>query len=307
MKISILFVISIIFKIFVISCSFPISCKFLKTTHNAIGSVYRCDTTNILETLTTSVTSIIGTHLIDKNNNDVTAIKINGIRTLSFIPQNFSSFFPNIKSITFYNSAIKGLFGDEFDEFPKLEYIDFQANTNLTTISSRLFEKTPNMIHIWFYNNRIEKVGRDLFAWIDVSKLKYLGFTNSKCISQELNNASQSAIISLINEIRLKCPYDDEELLITTTTSLATTTVEENLTCSDEKIKDLVCDLKDEVGEIQENLLTKDQRIDNFQDELIKIREEMQAKDDKIQSFESRMKWLEEEVLRMTTNPCACK
>ncbi|KAG5669498.1 hypothetical protein PVAND_017385 [Polypedilum vanderplanki] len=220
MKFKILFAIFIIFKFVVISNSITINCEFSTIILHAVGYVYRCYTTNIFASLTTSVTSITGEHLDGNKNKDVTALRIDGNFILPFFPRNFSNFFPNMKSITIYSSAIEELFGDEFDEFLQLAYIDISYNRNLHTISSRLFEKTSNMIYIWFNSNQIEKVGRDLFAPIDVSKLQFLGFSDNQCIDrQEVNNGNTTAIISLINELTQKCPYNNEPSKTTTLTS----------------------------------------------------------------------------------------
>ncbi|KAG5669546.1 hypothetical protein PVAND_017433 [Polypedilum vanderplanki] len=209
MKFSTLLAISIVFTIFVTTNSLQIHCIFSETFLNAVGNGYECHTTNILATQTTSVTSITGTHIVGKNHNDVTVIYTEGNYSLPFFPRNFSHFFPNIKAISVHFSTIETLYGDELDEFPQLEHISFWGNYYLKAISSQLFEKTPNMIHIWMNNNAIEKVGRDLFTPVDVSRLRFLGFSFNPCISRDISGDNRTAMISLINEIRDKCPYDE--------------------------------------------------------------------------------------------------
>ncbi|KAG5679129.1 hypothetical protein PVAND_008721 [Polypedilum vanderplanki] len=309
MKFTILFAIFLIFQGNKISNSFTINCDYRTRSLLVIGSVYSCDTTNIPSSSGITVTNVNGTHLSGKNNNDVTCVYINGKRTLLFVPRNFSNFFPNIKAILIWNTTIETLFGDEFDEFPKLEYFDFYYS-NLTTISSKLFEKTPKMVCVWFGSNMIERVGHDLFTPLNVTQLKIVSFHNNRCINRYVNNGNTTAIISLINELREKCPFDDEFPSTTTTTSLTTTTIK-NLFCTNQSIEDLVCDLKDSMIEVQENLMTKDEKIDEIREDMNqsnKIIEEIQSESrEKIENIESRMQWLEEELLRLTTHPCACK
>ncbi|KAG5670209.1 hypothetical protein PVAND_000487 [Polypedilum vanderplanki] len=225
-----------------------------------------------------------------------------------------SNFFINIKAITIFDSTFKEFNGDELDEFPQLKFLSI-VNSKLTTIPSSLFKNTPNIILVDFYNALIEQVGFYLFSSIDIAQLKWFVFLKNPCIDRGVTNSNQTEIISIIKELQENCPLIGEEI--------TTTTEKENLlTCSDKNIEELVCDLKDDIEEIFENLSTKDKRIEkvesNFNErneilekELIKIREEMQAKDKEIQEmrleFQSRISWLEEEILKMTTNPCACK
>ncbi|KAG5668291.1 hypothetical protein PVAND_016238 [Polypedilum vanderplanki] len=260
MKFSILLRIFIVFKILVISNSFISDCIFQTGNSKPLGTVYQCFTTNILASSSIYVTSITGKHLDQKNNSDVASLSIEGNWSLPFFPRNYSNFFPNIKSIRIYHSAIETLYGDELNEFPQLVHLDIKYSY-LKTISSRLFEKTPNMVDIWFGNSIIEKVGHDLFTPLDVTQLKALGFEEHQCINQGITNGSTIAIISLINELKEKCPYDDEFPSTTTTTFLTTTTTVKNLFCTNENIEDFICDLKNSMTEVQEHLIIKDEEI----------------------------------------------
>ncbi|KAG5679141.1 hypothetical protein PVAND_008733 [Polypedilum vanderplanki] len=316
MKFPILFAIFLIFQGIEISNSFTINCDYWIYSLPIIGSVYECYTTNIPTSSGITVTNVTGTHLDGKNNNDVTSVQINGNWILSFVPRNFSNFFPNIKAILIYYTTIETLFGDEFDEFPQLEFLAFYY-FNLTTISSKLFEKTPKMVYVDFGYNMIERVGHDLFTPLNVTQLQSVYFHNNRCINRYVQNGNTTAIISLINELREKCPFNDEFPSTTTTTSLTTTTIK-NLFCTNESIEDFVCDLKDSMIEVQQNLVTKDEKIEGLENKLLELQAQIQIKDQKIEEIqsesrekfenvESRMQWLEEELLRLTTHPCACK
>ncbi|KAG5668290.1 hypothetical protein PVAND_016237 [Polypedilum vanderplanki] len=262
MKFSILFEIFIVTQIFVTSNSFPINCNFTTVKFNQLGTVYECSTTNILASSSIYVTSITGTHLNKKNNNDVASIRIQGNDTLPFVPRNFSYFFPNVKTMTIYNTQIETLYGDELDEFPQLIHLDFQYSI-LKTISSRLFEKTPYMVDIWLPNNKIAKVGYDLFTPLNMTILKWISFRNNVCTSSQVSNGAQEDVLSLIDAIRQQCPYDDE-FVTTTTTFLTTSTITQNLYCADENLEDFVCDLKNSLTEVQGNLSTKNEIIDSI-------------------------------------------
>ncbi|KAG5668374.1 hypothetical protein PVAND_016315 [Polypedilum vanderplanki] len=164
-----------------------------------------------------TVTEVTGRHQSSNTNDDVKTIKIETTRTFSFFPQGLGNFFPNVIAINIRNTNIEILTGEELDEFPQLRSFVF-VGSNLTTISSKLFEKTPNIEFISFSGNKLEKIGRDLFKPINVTQLKELYFNNNFCINRHEN--VEIFIKELINELKEKCPFDDEF----TTTTLATTT-----------------------------------------------------------------------------------
>ncbi|KAG5681146.1 hypothetical protein PVAND_010606 [Polypedilum vanderplanki] len=209
MKLLILFLIFLISQTFEITNSLTINCFYGTKTIKVLGSVYSCHTSKISTSSGIEVTNVIGTHLSGKNNNDVTAVFIESNYTLPFVPRNFSKFFPNIKAFSINYAAIETLFGDEINEFSQLEYIDFWQ-IKLKTISSKLFEKTPKIIFVYFGGSLIERVGYDLFTPLNVTQLQYVSFDHNRCINRWIDDGNTTAIISLINELREKCPFDDE-------------------------------------------------------------------------------------------------
>ncbi|KAG5677794.1 hypothetical protein PVAND_007524 [Polypedilum vanderplanki] len=275
-----------IFEIFKVTKSFEIDCTYGMSIRQSLNSVYACTATNFPTTSDIAVTSVIGIHLDGESNNDVAMLKIQGNHILSFIPRNFSNFFSNIKSIGIYNTAITILFGDEFEEFPKLEWLAFYEN-NLTIISSEFFEKTPKVAYIWFTENMIEKVGYDLFTPLNVTQLQHVNFRGNRCIDQGITNGNQASIISLINEILQKCSFDHEISSLMSTTSLAPemtssstistnpTATNENSFCTYEKIEDFVCALKDSLSKVQENLATEIERVEKIEKTLNATKEEL--------------------------------
>ncbi|KAG5669495.1 hypothetical protein PVAND_017382 [Polypedilum vanderplanki] len=329
MKNSIIFAIFIVLISFADVKSFEINCDF-QTWGMDIGFVYACETTSIPISSDQTVTNITGIHQNGKTDGDVDAFFIFGNWTLNFVPKGVRNFFPNIKALSIWYSNFDTLHGEEFYEFYKLEYFQIYAS-NLTTISSTLFLMMPNLQVINFGFTSLERVGHSLFASVDISQLQWVGFLGNKCINEVEQNGNQNSIKEIINKLRVQCPYDDE---YPTTTSLTTTTTEEvNLTCSDKKIEDLICDLKNEVEEIQQKLISKDERINkieteltetqedtkikyeeieaNFQNELTKMREETQKMMLELKNaneiFQSRILWLEDELSKISTNPCQCK
>jgi hypothetical protein len=110
----------------------------------------------------------------------------------------------------------------------------------LTTISSQLFDFTPNIAYVFFSWNKLESVGRDLFTAVNVTQLGNLHFYDSRCIDRIANN--QTDIVALISELQVSCPYNDEVLRTTTTTTPSIPT------CFDGKIEDFVCEINENIG-----------------------------------------------------------
>ncbi|KAG5668217.1 hypothetical protein PVAND_016165 [Polypedilum vanderplanki] len=350
MKFSILLTIFLVSQVYEISNSIKINCDFHTGRLPVTGIIYECQAVNIPTSSGMAVTNIAGTHESEKNNNDVTSVYISGNKILPFIPRYFSNFFPSVKAILIYNTAIEALFGDEFDEFPQLEYLEFWSS-NLKSISSKLFKKKQKMVYIGFNFNMIEKVGYDLFTPLNVTHLQYLYLQNNFCINKSVTDKNTTSIISLINEIREKCPFDDE---------FPTTTTNKNFFCTDESIEELVCNLKSSMIKVQENLTTQKEEVNEilkksnitneiliqtirnlnnahgkietvendliqnreiFKNKLNKIQTQIQIKNQKIEEIQSeldaskkelddiksKMQWMEEELLRITTQPCVCK
>ncbi|KAG5668288.1 hypothetical protein PVAND_016235 [Polypedilum vanderplanki] len=292
MKFSSLFAIFIVSNNFVILKSFTINCVFKSTSLNIVGNVYQCQTTNI-PTSCIFVTKITGAHQDGKNNIDVESLWIQGNYTLSFVPRNFSFFFPFLRAISIWYSSIEILYGDEFDEFDYFDYISIQ-HSYLKTISSRLFESSPQMVHVYFGNNMVERVGNDLFTPLDITQLQVLGFTNNPCIKRASVN-SQADIISYIDELREKCPFVDEFVITSTI---------ENLHCLDENIQNLVCNLKDSMSEIQEDIAyTKNQKIVKIESELIQTKENftkfMEESKDKLNKSDKKVSELEKQISKL--------
>jgi hypothetical protein len=182
---------------------FTVNCLFGTESFTSIGSVYRCWVPNIAESTSHTVTNVTGTHSAGKTNEDVKAVYIIG-NGLSFVPRGLTSFFPNLIGYYMHYTTFDALNGDELDQFgEKLVWFGVQ-NSNLTTISSRLFDSTPNIAHVFFGSNKIQRVGRDLFTAVNVAQLGYIYFYDNPCISKYANN--QTDIVALINELQVSCP-----------------------------------------------------------------------------------------------------
>jgi hypothetical protein len=299
---------------------FTVDCDFKMGVYAGIGDIYRCWTTNITESSNHTVTNVTGTHATGKTNEDVQMVSIDGNNQLSFVPRGFTNFFPNLNGIYLRYTTFDTLNGDELDEFgEKLTWFALEGS-NLTTISSELFDFTPNIAHMFFYGNKLESVGRDLFTAVNVAQLQILHFTSNPCINRNAYN--QTDIVALISELQVSCPYDDEVLRTTTRTTAIPT-------CFDGKIEDFVCEINENIGVVQSDLTSTrddlqgqlDDTNEKLEDEQVFVRDQLATKDqmivelktnfdamkDVLQWMKDELQWLRGELLRLTTNPCACK
>jgi hypothetical protein len=191
--------------------AFTIDCNF-RTNNNfyaVVTEAYECLTIITENSSDHTITGINGTHITGMSHNDVTAISIRGQWLLSFIPFGASQFFPNLKVLYITYIDIDTLHGHELDEFTELVNVWIDSS-NLTTISSRLFERTRNVVVVDFRQTLLERVGRHLFAPFDVNQLQYMWFNNNRCINREASDLT--GIVALIDALHVLCPFDDEPL-----------------------------------------------------------------------------------------------
>jgi hypothetical protein len=312
MRVAAAIIIAVIAGFSTVVTGFTVDCDFGMVSYTGIGNVYRCLTRNITESSSHTVTNVIGTHATGMTNEDVQMVYIHGNYRLSFVPRGFSNFFPNLIGIYLRYTTFDTLNGDELDEFgEKLTWFGLEGS-NLTTISSQLFDSTPNIAHVFFSFNKLESVGRDLFTAVNVTQLENIYFDNNPCISRSAN--SQANIVALISELQVSCPYNDE-VLRTTTTAIPT--------CFDgKKIEDFVCEINENIGVVQSDLTSTrddlqgqlDDTNEKLEDEQVFVREQLATKDQMIvelktdfDAMKDELQWLRDELLRLTTNPCACK
>ncbi|KAG5679956.1 hypothetical protein PVAND_009491 [Polypedilum vanderplanki] len=230
---------------------FALDCDFFETWFDT-NLIYGCWSTILRTPSTNTVTSITGVHVIGKSNCDVTYLDIRGNFELPFFPKGIASFFPNVVHLLIGESMIPALYGDELNNFPHLERFLFAANRPLTTIPSRLFEKTPKVTSITIYFTNLQRVGHNLFKPLNISQLQYLILDDNLCVNRRAS--TQTEIRQLIGDLQELCPYPDENLQLQITS--------DSIVCRDEKII---------IDGLQEELLDKNVRIGFLENELQKM------------------------------------
>ncbi|KAG5668979.1 hypothetical protein PVAND_016882 [Polypedilum vanderplanki] len=217
------FLLFLVLNLFNLIENFTINCEFATVQiYISDSDVYNCNSINIPNYSGDTITEVTGTHQNNKTNYDVESIWFYGNSTLDFFPRGITKFFPNIKAVWIEDTQILELNGDELDEFgDKLVYF-FYRYSNLTTISSSLLKKTPNVVYFLVAYTKLQHVGFDLFTSHDITKLQWLSFAYNSCI--HMWDDSQNGIQNIMDKLKIQCPYDDENLPKISTEMLSTST-----------------------------------------------------------------------------------
>jgi hypothetical protein len=288
---SLLIVILVAFQAIDEGGSFVINCTFRINSFSVVGSVYECYTHSLPPTSANhTITRVAGQHIDWKVNADVKSVYFYGNRTLSFVPRGIINFFPNIIVHMVEYAGPVTLRGDEYNDMPRLEFLAIWY-TNLTTIPSNLLEAQTNLKVISFHANKLERVGHDLFTPLNITILQQVWFTGNPCINIYASNKTQ--IMALVEYLHMLCPYDEEALSTTTLTTEVTTTssgitTTEADTCIEGSVDEMVCRIDEEVSEISQKLQAANERVTELETAM--------------EDAEARLKWLEYQVLRLTTN-----
>jgi hypothetical protein len=284
--------------------SLTIDCVYDEAHWPVLGEAYQCRVWSLQNEADHTVTNVTGSHLPGRSNDDVGLITIYGRWTVDFIPRGLTSFFPNLRGFRSQETAIETLNGDEFDEFGEnFVYLTMQLS-NLTTISSRLFDHTPNIELVDFWGSTIQRVGHDLFT--PVKGLQYIDFRVASCINEFAYDLDGAQVV--ISNLRVLCPYDDEEVMTTTeatiNTTIETTTAEYETTtttgghsCDVGNINEFVCELNKNLSGVQSDL-------NDSKDEL---QLELNDSNRRIKALEVEIEWMREELLRLMESLSASK
>lgn len=161
---------------------------------------YTCWATVVPTAYGNVVDSVSINHLRGKNDSDVQGLLIQ-YQKVEFFPGNIESFFPNLITLSLYQSKLKKITGNDLMPFPKLLRINFYGNL-IEELPSNLFQNNPNIQDIIFGHNSIRHIGPNVFSPLD--NLMYAEFYENPCIDMEANN--KEAIVELLYKISVYCP-----------------------------------------------------------------------------------------------------
>lgn len=249
-------------------CTFEISEHYI-----GVGPLYRCraEISGIFDSR--NLTDVSGDHLVGKNNTDVGEIFITGYTDLDFVPQGMIKFFPNLVAIGLIYSGIRKLNGDELHEYPRLKMTTL-SHGQLERISGNLFQKTPEMVIIVFFNNSIIHVGDNLLN--NLENLDFVNFLFNACIDMQSINPFDR----LIENLRTFCR--DVE---TTTQTPEITSSTQLPGCRVGYINKRICILEEDNERLwQENV--------EIRNELVSIKEEKEEMRQRLNEIEDMLREL---------------
>ncbi|KAL7015699.1 hypothetical protein ACKWTF_016609 [Chironomus riparius] len=207
MKIHILLIV-ILLTNFNDATSIDIQCNFTKIDFDRILDQYTCSVHSSLKITArnTEIHSVEGTHLLEKNENDVSGLSIRD-KVMKYIPANLSEKFKNLVAIRIRNVKLKEVTQKDFISFHELRFLNLDAN-DLEVLDDNLFEFNPLLEVIWFEGNNIKVVGQSIFE--NMKNLRDIDLSRIVCISMRVKNQSEMA--TFVDQINLLC-YDSATIL----------------------------------------------------------------------------------------------
>lgn len=156
-----------------------IECDFYLYNWVVVGYGYSCSAfITFGDNGLNSVEGVIGNHLEDFTNEDVTAILFDN-QNIGQMPTNIEEFFPNIRLIRVNNANLLNISSSDLSPFPELQ-VFISNDNNLTVLEADLFSGVRNISWIEFYRNQITEVGEGLLNGL---VLEFANFINNVCIN----------------------------------------------------------------------------------------------------------------------------
>jgi hypothetical protein len=238
------FVAGIILVVFVsFGRSVILSCKYGMRDWDLVGNVYECMSQAQNTENSTIIEEVRGEHLSGKANEDV-ELYWEQSKTMTSIPTNLASFFPNLKAILLY-SPILQLSSSDLKSFPNLLRFEFWGG-KFANLDGDLFQYTRKLKVINFHIPGLKNVGENLLTGLNLIRVT---FFESGCIGTW---TTLQSIQELNQKLLMNCP-PLEPLTSPMTTSQKTTT----LSTSTSTQCTVRCSLDSEVDEMNAKFVTQ--------------------------------------------------
>lgn len=118
---------------------------------------------------------------------------------VQYLPKNIGKFFPQLRGLTVWSTGLKAIQAADLENLSHLESVYINQN-EIEELNSDLFKFTPKINDVYFGNNQISHVGKDLLT--KINSFKRINFMSNKCI----DSAATSDFESFKTELRTKCP-----------------------------------------------------------------------------------------------------
>jgi hypothetical protein len=175
-----------------------------------------------------------------KNDSSVEMVYITNNTDLDYIPS-FGSKFRNLTGLGITLCNLKNLYEHDLISYPNLRWISLRGN-KIENIPGNFFTYTPSMETIFFYDNKIKSVGRNLLS--SLNNLTYASFMDNVCTSRVASTPND--LQWLIFYLSVDCPEEETQTSPTetpTTESPVNSTTSNPPTCKG-SISERICNLE---------------------------------------------------------------
>ena len=157
-----------------------LKCQFKENVFYLVGNVYFCYVKSLDNSFNNmTIDGYTGTHLANKNDNDVKGIYIQNTNT-NYLPSNLGFLF-NLTTFIVYNSNLIEIKAENFLGMKNLEYLNLDGN-KFKSVPSDTFSTQTKLEYLSLRNNQIEVIPSNLFSNnlnlkfidLDYNKIKYI-------------------------------------------------------------------------------------------------------------------------------------
>jgi len=160
--------------------------------------VYYCQGSLVSGESIDNVTTVSGSHQIDKSNLDVLGLSMPS-QNVQYFPRNIAEFFPNIIAFYFNDNNISSISHNHLSPFLNLEYVDIQSNS-LTSLDGNLFAGLNSLKLIRLQYNNIINIGHDFI----LPNTGEVNFYSNTCVSQVARTVDQMDALRF--HMMVSCP-----------------------------------------------------------------------------------------------------
>lgn len=178
------------------------NCKFTNHRWHTVGMRYTCWVKNIviLSEQNRIITGTSGIHIAANTDYDVKGVVVENSIVQHF-PSNIMSFFPNVNSIYFHGSKMKGIHQNDLRPFGYKLMLLHITESEIDVLEKNLFEFNPNLKFLAF-SNQIKYVDANIFE--NLPRLITLLMPSNKCVNENADNNREN-VLKLILKIKDQC------------------------------------------------------------------------------------------------------
>lgn len=174
-----------------------IECLYENTFWGRLNDHYTCNVQNDLNIATLEdavITSVTGSHMNGRTNNDVDSIYIK-YKNVKHFPKNLEKIFKNLRIISITNSNLMTIYQSDLKPFPELVRL-ILSNNNIEALEEGLFDFNTQLEMIYISSNQISKIHPNVFDHL--TKLEFLELSENVCINMRAGFKTIQNIINFV-------------------------------------------------------------------------------------------------------------